>query len=649
MEHVLKLFLISMIKWGASEMTTSLSEGVREIASKYFSDIIYIDDALMHPNNFIDKISARTEQASSAENIQDSNVTPFRRLPTKPNAIIDQREERIKQDTSVVDMSDYSRAFNLLYDFQKLGCKASPYYFESEESIDQAVKLIEISHLTILDWELDATAGETTLKLLDKALINQKRMKMMVIYTRSPEKARDNLQGKYPDSPPERIRGKLEEYYLVKLNNAIIIVCSKQNFNAEEILQTFIEQIVLSFGYFPFGFFDAINKMNDQTALILQRFSYPFDNALILQLSTSGFTENDYAQIVSKMVSNHFSKATNIDPVILKSIVSNWKDSVDILLAYHDEKLKEIIHGYISEICKIHHKGTNGKKNVKNISLLKGIDLKNWKEYLQLLKELDLSKREPFKQLKEKVLNDALDVNTNLELTKSKLIEVLESSDEIIRTTYKKLYKEKYRKEVKDILDPLIPVLLVFLLSFKSSASNIKQSVRELVDIMKVVPYETISIDRADSLNDDELTNYFSSGDVLFGKDQEALVCISPSCDAFNPADKVSYNLKFIRGKVIKKDSEFIKLKEGQHISILPNPEGKDLICVKWEFYKTKVIDIRNGFSDYRLYKRPYRFEQSYCQQIINSYLSYHSRSGVDELFFKKESSMRNFFVFPNQ
>ncbi|MEK3865191.1 response regulator receiver domain [Paenibacillus sp. FSL H7-0716] len=636
-------------------MTTIITDSVREIALKYFSDIVYIDDALINPNNFLPINQTAVEQASSVEKTREDSSVPYRRLP--PTRTIKDREEvadqinntgedRIRQ-TNAIGAQDYSKAFSLLYEFQQLGCKASPFYFESEDSVDLAVKLIETSHLTILDWELDSKGGEVTLRLLEKSLNKKNRMKMIVVYTRSPEKARDSLHGKYPNSPPEQIKSESGEYYLVKLENAFLLVCNKETFNAKGIMETFTDQIISNYGYFVFGFFDSINKMNDQTALILQRFSYPFDNALILQLCSSGFSQNDYAQIVSKMISNHFNKTTYVNSEILEGIILNWKREVSKLLDKSNEDLLSLIKNYIVEICKLHNSGTNGKRNIDNIGLLKEISADRWREYLNALDTIDLNRNKPFKEINTMVINDVLSIKSEKKMKRS-LIEELEKLKKETKNDIIVMHKNKYKREVSEVLNPLIPVLFAFLLSSNATAPNIKRSVRELVEIMKVVPYDESSIENVAKLNDNELINFFSSGDILFKNDTEALICISPSCDAFNPAEKVMHHLKFIRGSIIKKDSEFQQLKEGQHLSVLPNPENLELLCIKWEFYKTEVIDIKNNFEQYKSYKRPYRFEQSYCQQIINSYLAYHSRSGVDELFFKKDSSMRNFFVFPS-
>ncbi len=635
-------------------MTGTINEDVKNIAIKYFADIVYIDDALINPHDFFLKNRAQLEQAAGAESnaVQEAQLLfrkPTRKKAQEPEQL---KVERLRQDSSVVDMNDHARAFKLLYEFQQLGCKASPYYFESEQSIDQAVKLIDMSHLAVLDWELDATGGETTVTLLQRVVSNKKRMKMIVIYTRSPDKARDSLQSSFKEFPLSRITGlKGTKYDLIKMDNALILICDKQSFNAMEILETFVSQVVQNYGYFPFGFFDAINKMNDQTALILQRFSYPFDNSLILQLSSSGFSQNDYAQIVSKLISNHLYKSLEISPVILQCIVENWKIVIKSHLQLSKDDFIKFIHEYIDDICSLHNlDSTNGKKNVSYLKLLKNIEHNKWVGYLNLLNEIDLTNTDPYKNLRNSVMMDLLNIKADSELSRHEYHKALDEVHSQIKSGYLEMYKEKFKKELFEVLKPLIPVVFVFLLSSKTTAKYIRQSVRELVNIMKVVPYETDTISEVDSLNNEQLVNYFSSGDLLFGPENKVLTCISPSCDAFNPASKVDHNLKFICGMIIDRDSSFMNLKEGQHISILPKPTSpNELICVKWEFYKTEVIDIKGNFANYKTYTRPYRFEQSYCQQIINSYLSYHSRSGVDELFFKKDSSMRNFFVFTNE
>lgn len=635
-------------------MTAIINKNVKDIAMKYFTDIVYIDDALINPIEFFQRNMAQMEQTAGTENNAIQEASPLFRKPIKN---IEKRkdlelEKRLRTDSFIEDMNDHARAFKLLLEFQQLGCKASPYYFESEQSIDQAVKLIELSHLAVLDWELDATKGETTVKLLNRAVSNKKRMKMIVIYTRSPDEARDSLHSNFQESPPVSIDGMTgNKYDMIKIDNALILICDKRNFSARDILETFIAQIVQNYGYFPFGFFDAINKMNDQTALILQRFSYPFDNSLILQLSSSGFSQNDYAQIVSKMISNHLYKSLEINPVILQSIVDHWKIAIQNLLSLPQEDYMKLVHKYVDEICGLHKAdSTNGKKNISHLGLFKKVKYDNWITYLKLLEGIDLTETDPFKRLREVVMSDLLSIKTDLELLKHPFHKTLDEVHLEIKASYLKMYRDKYKKELYEVLKPLIPVIFVFLLSSKSTAKNIRQSVRELVDIMKVVPYEIDSISEVDTLSDEKLINYFSSGDLLFGQNNKVLACISPSCDAFNPAGKVDHNLKFICGTIIDRDSSFTNLKEGQHISILPNPTSpSELICIKWEFYKTEIVDIKNNFTNYKTYTRPYRFEQSYCQQIINSYLSYHSRSGVDELFFKKDSSMRNFFVFTNE
>lgn len=636
-------------------MTKTLNENVKNIAVKYFADIVYIDDALVNPREFFIKYESHMEQASGTENNVLEDTQPQFRRPMRKvqnSKVGVESEQRIRQDSSVVDMNDHVRAFDLLYQFQQLGCKASPYYFESKESIEQAEKLIESSHLAVIDWELDATQGETTINLLKRAIKNKNRMKMIVIYTRSPDKARSSLQVTFKEFPPNRVGGSSgTNYDLIKMDNALLLICDKQNFNARDILDTFISQIVENFGYFPFGFFDAINKMNDQTALILQRFSYPFDTSLILQLSSSGFSQNDYAQMVSKLISNHFNKSLDIDPTILQSIVDNWKIQIHDLLKMTQEDFIRFVHKFIDDICGLHNlDSTNGKMNVKYLKLFKSLEHEKWASYLNILQNIDLTKTNPFEKLRYAVILDLLSLKTKQEFDKHDYHSALETVHSQIKSNYLKMFQDKFKEELYEVLKPLIPVIFVFLISSRAHAKNIRQSVRELVDIMKVVPYETNVISGADLLSDEQLINFFSSGDVLFGKDNKVLACISPSCDAFNPAKKVDHHLKFICGTIINKDSSFKNLKEGQHISILPKPNSpSDMICIKWEFYKTEVIDIKNNFSDYKTYSRPYRFEQSYCQQIINEYLSYHSRSGVDELFFKKDSSMRNFFVFTSE
>lgn len=638
-------------------MTATLVE-VRKIAEKYFSDIVYIDDALKKPDdilnelvNFGAELSATSE--SQSLNKGEEKVVSIRPRPRKADkAVVEQSDnmggEAIDQTVATPQTKwvDYKKAFDLIYDFQKVGCKVSPYYFDNgAESFEMATALVEKSHLTILDWELDEKKGETTIALLKSALSNENRMKLIVIYTNNRIDAFNQIDSEFDATPKRKDLNNGGEIDYFKFENSLLMVCDKLYFDASTIFQLFIDLLVEEFGLFPFVFFDAMNKITDGTATILNRFSYPFENALMLQLHSTGLGENsEYATILSKMVTNHINEVVDIDPKILDCIVSNWVTKVDEIIQLNDNDLRVRIHTFLDDLISRQNTNPAGELNKEIMSNMKLLSVASWRESLQKFKR------------QKKLYNPNADTNFSEYILK-KFVEVVVEKrySELERTlgegakgeAFERLKAEFWsvsqasiRLKYKEPLFRLLPSMYIYLLSREFEVNKLIRSQVELVRLMKLISYEenerTIS-------PKGKAVNYFKTGDILHGEGRY-LMCISPSCDTFRPK-KVGYQLKFLIGERVKEDS-LQQLKHSEHLSILPNPEKDgELICIKWNCSRTTVIDISNEKSQIKRYSRPYRFDSTYCQQIINKYIAYHSRAGVDELHIKEHASSRNLFI----
>lgn len=69
-----------------------------------------------------------------------------------------------------------------------------------------------------------------------------------------------------------------------------------------------------------------------------------------------------------------------------------------------------------------------------------------------------------------------------------------------------------------------------------------------------------------------------------------------------------------------------------EHLTILPDHQDEEkLICIVWDFSDIQVLEIQNLSN----FTRPYRLEPGYIQQIMNAYIAYQSRTGVDELLLR--------------
>jgi hypothetical protein len=629
----------------------TINPNVINIAKEYFKDILYVDDAIKKPDDLKTMINSLNQEiAVASEPVQTVNDQPAVRRPVMHTLGADERNEPVQQleleqklllNKSLLD--DYYDAFEIIYNLNNNGNKVSPFFFEGDHQVDRVTSLIEHSHLTILDWELDLTGGETTIKILDSVLKNTKRLKLLVVYTKNPLQAskmiRDKFEDKIIDSGQTNVEGSMVDIF--DFQEAFILVCKKKELPSNKLLETFIDLLVRKFGLFQFVFFDAINKIVSETATILKQFSYPFENTLLLQLQSSGFNSTDYAKIISRMVANHITKVIDVDSRIMDEITERWKKNIVTLLAMEDTKLLELLSSKFETLEQAQNSGTNGKKNKKYISYINKISLEKWREIFTLMQGLNLNEAGSLKPVMDIIIEHVVAMSAEADFEKNKKLVDLCQDNQTLKEQCLALYRSNVKSDVTRWVSPLLPSILLTLIA-DHMTPNYSSSVADLVHLMKVIEHKDIRLDNINTIiGTNAIVNYLNTGDILIDGDKH-LLCISPSCDVFRP-EKVKNKLKFVTGKKIDGDSAFINLKTYEHLTILPDYEnpGK-LICVLWDFSLTEVHYI----GDLSNYIRPYRLESGYIQQIMNAYIAYQSRTGVDELFVKNSSSLRNFYVF---
>ncbi|AZN39564.1 response regulator receiver domain [Paenibacillus albus] len=371
------------------------TDDIYNIARNYFKDILYIDDALKRPDDIkklfeqshsevsvsvekeleqqkeqasssvsVEKeIEQQEEQASSSVSVekeieqqkeQDTRPVTFKRKNERTQADEKQNAAIPVTDKKAEQLNEYFEAFNLVYNLNKLGYKVSPFYYENRTNLEELSLMIERSHLTIMDWELDESKGDTTLQLLDLLFKNSNKMKLLIIYTKEPVAARNSINAKFNSDAREMyldIKGK--EVYGFQTTSSLIIICKKRELEADQILNLFIDKLISLFGYFPFVFFDTINKITEKSAQILKKFSFPFDNALMLQLYSSGLDMEDYSEVVSRMVNNHITQTIEVNNKIFIKISDSWKTNAKKLADGKDELIIKKVSEAINELSRI--------------------------------------------------------------------------------------------------------------------------------------------------------------------------------------------------------------------------------------------------------------------------------------------------------
>ncbi|MGN7360436.1 response regulator receiver domain [Paenibacillus sp. SAF-054] len=628
------------------------TDDIYNIARNYFKDILYIDDALkrpddikgllLHPNS---EVSVGVEkEIEQIEGQISSRPVTFKRNHERKEADETQNSAFPVIENRAQQLNEYFEAFDLVYNLNKLGYKVSPYYYENKTNLEELSLIIERSHLTIMDWELDESKGNTTLQLLDLLFKKSNKMKLFIIYTKDPAVARKSIVDKFNSDVQEMfVDIKDKEVYGFQTTNSLIIICKKRELEAEQILNVFIDKLVNLFGFFPFVFFDTINKITEKSAQILKKFSFPFDNALMLQLHSSGLDMEDYSEVVSRMVNNHITQSIDVNNKIFIKISDGWKTNAKKLLEQNDEVIANKVSDAINELIRIQDSKKTGIKNKSYIELALHVNPKKWREYFEVLSQADLTKQNVLVNVCEIIYADILSIMAELHYKEMGINGLPEAADLQVKDTMLSLLRENLHTEATKWLKPIIPSVILFIIGDEADSKKVNDSVNELVHLMKITSYDNTSIKEIEHFSTDEtkINNYFNTGDILFKGDGELLLCISPQCDVFRPK-KVGFKLKFIKGKIERYDSART-LGGNEHLSIIPDPEDRaKLICVIWKLSDSNTVKIK----DLKDYTRPYRLMNNYIQQIVNSYIAYHSRAGVDEVFIKGSTSLRGLYIF---
>lgn len=633
-------------------MLDTIDPKVINIAREYFKDILYVDDAIKKPSDLKSIMDlANKESAAASETANSIHEQPITRRPVSFSVESDvnqtniEQQEEIKQSVLETNgmLDDYFDAFEIIYNLNSNGNKVSPFFFEGDHQVETVVSLIEQSHLTILDWELDQTGGETTLNILESVFRNTGRLKLLVVYTKNPLQASKMIRDKFASKIVDYTQTKVEESTvdIFDLHDAFVLVCRKRELPSNRLKDTFIELLINKFGMFQFALFDSINKIVGETATVLKQFSHPFENTLLLQLQSSGVSAADYAKVISKMITNHINKVIDVDSVIFDEITEQWKKNIGIMLAMDNVKLLELLSRKLNNLEQAQNNRTNGKKNRKFISSIKQISVEKWREIFTIMCGLNLIDAASLDPAINVIIEQVIVISSEKEFAKNTELVNLCGDNQTLKEQCITLYRTNIKRDVTAWIEPILPSILLALIADRGT-THFSKTVVDLVHLMKVIEYKERRLDNIDTIiENNNIVNYFNSGDVLINGDK-LLLCISPSCDVFRP-EKVKNMLKFVTGKRIDSDSAFLQLKTYEHLTILPNHENPEkLMCALWNFNVTEVHNIEELGN----YTRPYRLEPGYIQQIMNKYIAYQSRTGVDELFVKDTSSLRNFYVF---
>ncbi|HYE12327.1 MAG TPA: hypothetical protein VEF53_19325, partial [Patescibacteria group bacterium] len=330
-------------------------------------------------------------------------------------------------------------------------------------------------------------------------------------------------------------------------------------------------------------FIDIVGKLEDNLQQALNRYNTPFEKAVYAQFLTSDFTHNEIS--------------TFINETLLSDILDSHVLLTDenILITTKKCKFKDIIEdnidvNKIGELLEI----MKGKVKDRIITLLTNKDFINdlgtilGNNYINSIKELN-------KSLKE-------------------LIEKYVDADE---------------KTVNRIQKELVLLIVLYDNYLKDNAAFKESFLYESYRFTKLMKFTKD--------NDTKIR----TGSIYKMKDSNNyIICITPFCDTHNP-EKVNGIFKFIVGQPTEAKKVCEKQSDNSFIMALPLDSEKKVGFIDWKLYNTISM---NEAELNEQYIKVASLRKEYVQKIINLYLSYQSRAGVNELFYK-ESSFSGYLI----
>lgn len=491
----------------------------------------------------------------------------------------------MEQSAATQEISYKEVPINTYDEFLKEGFVTIPYRFESKDykkNMDYLSEVITKIKLMVIDWDLKDSKGkmgDTAIKIIKQFITCKKGIKCVVIYTQ------EDIEGVIPkleenDFKVNREGGFFEEVQKEE-GNSLFGFIFKKEVPPNEIINK-ISEILCTDKCITLHFMDCANKLEQNLGVTLTRYNAPFEKAIYSQICSSNVI--DLSGFLNKfLLTSVLDKPNNPSSNILYEIK---REKFRKMLPLEQEKVKEFV-----ETLKI---GINQ-------SLFDGGFMD------------DISKV---------------------------IIEEDTTSLDILENKIKKLLENKYKHLIKlEKIESLSKQTLLLILLYDNfiednNTDSFKKSFSEQLYLFtKLFKYY------------DDHPSIIRTGSIfLKNKDnnEEYYLCITPFCDTFRP-QKVENYYKFIKGKVTTTYSkdDLKNNKDNYFFMAVPIDNERKIKIIKWNFYETIAIQ-KDDVEKLKL-KKIATLKREYIQNVINRYISYQSRAGVDELFFKESCLIDNF------
>lgn len=628
---------------------------IQDIIKNYLNTIVYIDD----------KFSLSLLGSSNTEE-ENQVKKPRRRGRVTSRGLDDAQVESAstleEEDTSQENDNLVFLLQNMQREFPNIKLQIVKYTDENDQTYIQ--NCIRSSKFVVIDWKLDEKNQSYTAADALQVIEQEKtQMKLLAVYTSDLEDACIDFEDKFQLKFIEK-KQKEKKYKYTIFNNSVVMICNKNEFTAQDLINTYADLLIEIYGCFPSIFFDMLNKMDERVGMLLQKFAKPFDSMLLLQIKSSGLSYEDSLEFLRNIVVNTVKDELMPEQVILEQIYCNKMDTIKGIILNKPETLNEKIEKMNKDICKAVSKANKNKyeiykKHAPNIikeefqKILSQQDSVREKVNGFSSTVLTISTRiadEIAKEMNQKDLDKIIDelMNKGLKEKYSDIQKEDLNTESLV--TFIKKKNRSLNEEIKGFCEQITPLILLALIEPLE-----KKLLNELICNMKLKVYskdEEVNdlIENAEEcFSKNGVQNVFASGDIFYKKGvngaYEFFMNIVPSCQMFRPK-KIEKKFLFISGEVVKK-VEQNKLRDSEFILYLPEPSDEtNILCVKWKFHDIRQLDLKscekNNFSEY---KRPYRLIDDYFRQLMSKFNAYYAKVGVDDLFIDTSFIVGNLFL----
>lgn len=583
----------------------TVADTAKQIVKEYFSNAIIVDDELEIMELF--EIKKLDSDCSVLEDQID-----YSEIDGLDDEWSGKNEVAAVSENIESQFIDITHTPNDVYrSFIDTGILTMPFKYdpdeEAKDNIKKIEKVLKNSQILIVDWEMEGdtgvvTPGDATKQIIKTFLSQDAGIKCSVIYTKGDlgsvlnsideEREFEIIDtGSYFFQTKEGVTG----------SSLFGFVMNKQ-VSPDEIIEK-ISTILVKDKSTTLHFMECVNKLDKNMHKTLQKFDNPFEKVLFSQIFTSDIPNNEITSFINN--------------TLLSDLMDEFSQETEthFLFERKKDKIKNVID-----------KGIISENSITDL-----IDLLNIKNGKNLICE-QFKKQEIY-----------MDLNTLL-------VNPETISFESFREGIEKICR-KYSK--KSDISKIVNDFLLFILLIENYINEAENSANQKLTFKESFFKETVTFTKMLKYYSD--TSQIQTGTVL--KDSvegKYYLCITPVCDIARLED-IDNKYKFIVGTLNKPGSDLTVILKNtgskSHCSSVPDTENNELSFVTWKFYDVETKDkdtVQSKISE-DILKVVGNMKIDYTQNIINKYIAYQSRAGVNEMFYKETNYIPNFLNIISQ